>query len=131
MGAREPGGVGVEPEEGDHAEDHEVGVDAENDAAVIPAPAAAHVAGGIEGADERAKKWEAEQVRGVVGRELREPERDEEAEGDHEIGAEERTESRVEEERNHCSIKDRPGVRVGSCGAGWNLRRMKLAKDGF
>jgi hypothetical protein len=46
----DPEGVGVEEEEEDHAEGHEVHVDEEEDAAVIEAPTALHAANGVSGA---------------------------------------------------------------------------------
>jgi hypothetical protein len=46
----DPKGVGVEEEEKDHAEGHEIHVDQEEDAAVIEAPASLHAANGVGGA---------------------------------------------------------------------------------
>ena len=46
----DPVGVGVEEEEEDHAEGHEVHVDEQEDAAVIEAPASLHATDRVGGA---------------------------------------------------------------------------------
>ena len=46
----DPKGVGVEEEEEDHAEGHEIHVDEKEDAAVIETPAPLHAANGVRGA---------------------------------------------------------------------------------
>ena len=47
MRGGDPAGVGVEEEEENHTEGHEVHVDAEDDASVIEAPTALHAADGV------------------------------------------------------------------------------------
>jgi len=46
----DPKGVGVEEEEEDHAEGHEIHVDEKEDATVIEAPAPLHASDGVRGA---------------------------------------------------------------------------------
>ncbi len=46
----DPEGVGVEEEEEDHAEGHEIHVDEEEDAAVVEAPAPLHATNGVRSA---------------------------------------------------------------------------------
>ena len=66
LAGSDPVGVGVEEEEEDHAEGHEVHVDAEEDAAVVEAPAGLHAADGIDGAGDGGQGGEDEQRRGAV-----------------------------------------------------------------
>ena len=47
MRGGDPEGVGVEEEEEDHAEGHEIHVDEKEDAAVIEAPASLHATNGV------------------------------------------------------------------------------------
>ena len=44
-------GVGVDEEEDDHAEGHEVGVDTEDDTGVVEVPTALNAAEGVDGAE--------------------------------------------------------------------------------
>jgi len=46
----DPEGVGVEEEEEDHAEGHEIHVDEKNDATVVEAPAPLHATNSVRGA---------------------------------------------------------------------------------
>ena len=46
----DPASVGVEEEEEDHADGHEVHVDEEEDSAVVEAPAPLHATNGVRGA---------------------------------------------------------------------------------
>ena len=75
-----PAGVGVEEEEEDHAEGHEVHVDAEDDASVIEAPAALHATDGVGGAGDGEEDGKDEEGSGAVVGEVGEEERDGEAE---------------------------------------------------
>ena len=60
-----PVGVGVEEEEEDHAESHQVHVDEEEDSAVVEVPAALHAADGVGGAGDGAEGGENDE-RGCV-----------------------------------------------------------------
>ena len=50
VGGGDPEGVGIEEEEEDHAEGHEIHVDEKEDAAVVEAPAPLHATDGVRGA---------------------------------------------------------------------------------
>ena len=65
----DPEGVGVEEEEEDHAEGHEIHVDEEEDAAVVEAPAPLHAANRVGGAGGGGEGGEDEDGRGVDLRE--------------------------------------------------------------
>ncbi len=65
-------GVGIEEEEENHAEGHEIHVDEQKDAAVVEAPASLHAADGVRGAGDGEESGEDEKRRGVVVREVRE-----------------------------------------------------------
>lgn len=89
MGSGEDGGVGVDEEEEDHAEDHEVGVDAEEDAAMVPAPAWAHAADVIDEAGCGGEGGKGEEWGGVVLGEVGQDEGRGEAEDDEQAAAQE------------------------------------------
>jgi hypothetical protein len=65
MRGGDPEGVGVEEEEENHAEGHEVHVDQENDAAVVEAPAPLDAANGVCGAGGGGEGGEDEERSGV------------------------------------------------------------------
>jgi hypothetical protein len=58
--------VRVEEKEQDHAEGHEVHIDAEDDAAVVPVPSRLHAADGIHGADRGDDSGEEQERGGAV-----------------------------------------------------------------
>src|SRR5260370_11656912 len=62
----EPGHVGIEEEEDDHADGHDVHVDAEDDSGVVVAPAGLHAADGVGGAEGGDQGGEDEQEVGAV-----------------------------------------------------------------
>lgn len=102
MGAGQDGGVGVDEEEEDHGDDHEVGIDTEEDAAVVPAPARAHAADVVDQADGGGERGEDEEGVGVVLGEVGEDERCGEAGEDEDAATEQRASARVEEGRLQC-----------------------------
>ena len=87
MRGGDPAGVGVEEEEENHTEGHEVHVDAEDDASVIEAPTALHAADGVCGAcDGEEGRKDKKRICAVVG-EVREEKRDAETEENEEAAA--------------------------------------------
>jgi hypothetical protein len=108
----DPERVGVEEEKEDHAEGHEVHVDAEDNAAVIEAPAALHATDGVRGACEGDQRRKDESRSGVVVGEVREQKRGCEAGEDQDAAAQQRVGSRIEDgwsQRNAYSQ-----VRIGA-----------------
>ena len=79
LGRGDPAGVGVEEEEENHAEGHEVHVDEEEDSAVIETPAGLHAADSVYGAGGRGDGGDDEQWGGAVVGEIREQNSDAEA----------------------------------------------------
>jgi hypothetical protein len=65
----DPKGVGVEEEEEDHAEGHEIHVDEKDDATVVEAPAPLHATNGVRGAGGGGEGGEDEERSGVDLRE--------------------------------------------------------------
>jgi hypothetical protein len=82
-----PVGVGVEEEEEDHAESHQVHVDEEEDSAVVEVPAALHAADGVGGADDGEQDGKDEEWGGAVVGEVGEEESDGETEENEETAA--------------------------------------------
>ena len=68
----DPTGIGVEEEEEDHAEGHEVHIDEEEDTAVVEAPAGLHAADGVDGASDCSEGGHGEKYGGAVVGEVRE-----------------------------------------------------------
>ncbi len=66
LGGGDPAGVGIEEKEEDHAEGHEVHVDAEEDTTVVEAPARLHAADSVDGAGDGGDDGEDEQWGGAV-----------------------------------------------------------------
>jgi hypothetical protein len=87
LGRSDPAGVGIEEEEENHTEGHEVHVDAENDAGVIEAPAALHAADGVGGADDGDQGGDDEERGSAVVGEVGEEESDGETEENQEAAA--------------------------------------------
>jgi hypothetical protein len=83
----DPAGVGVEEKEENHAEGHEVHVDAEDNAGVIEAPAALHAADGIGGAGQGEQDRKDEEEGGAIVGEVGEEESDGETEENEETAA--------------------------------------------
>ena len=103
VGSGEDGRVGVDKEEEDHAEDHEVGVDGQEDAAVIPAPGWAHAADVVDGAGYGQEGGQDEEGSGVDLREVGHGEGDRKAEQNEDGAAEEGAGTRVEQGWFHLS----------------------------
>jgi hypothetical protein len=97
LGGCDPAGVGVEEEEENHAEGHEVHVDAKDDAGVIEAPAALHAADGVGCAGDGEQGGDDEEGGGVVVREVGEEKSDGETEENQEAAAQKGVGTRVEE----------------------------------
>jgi hypothetical protein len=101
LGGCDPAGVGVEEKEEDHAEGHEVHVDAEDDAGVIEAPTALHATDGVGCARDGEEDGEDEEGSGVVVGEVREEKSGGETEENQEAAAEEGVGMRIEEGMFH------------------------------
>ena len=76
VGGGHPEHVGVEQEEKDQTDGHEVHVEAENYAAVVEAPATLHAADGVQCAQDGDQRGQDQQRSGAVVREVRERKRD-------------------------------------------------------
>ena len=72
-------GVGVEEEEEDHAESHEVHVDEQNDTGVVEIPGSLQAADGVDGTGGCGQGGNGQQHGGVVVREVGEQQGDREA----------------------------------------------------
>jgi hypothetical protein len=116
----DPAGVGVEEEEENHAEGHEVHVDAEEDASVVEAPAGLHAADGVDGAGDGGQGGEDEQRRGAVVGEVGEQEGYAKTGEDENIPAYQGSMTRVEDGMFHVRLsisKDKcAGGFVPACG---------------
>jgi hypothetical protein len=116
----DPAGVGVEEEEENHAEGHEVHVDAEEDACVVKAPTGLHAADGVDGAGDGGQGGEDEQGRGAVVGEVGEQESDAKTHKDENIPAYQGSMTRIEDGMFHVRLsmsKDKcAGGFVPACG---------------
>jgi hypothetical protein len=122
LGRTDPVGVGVEEEEEDHAESHEVHVDEENDAGVVEVPAPLHASDCVDGAGHCSQGREGQQHSGVVVREVGEqqgyPEADEDEDASTEKGWKARVEpgvshtarNRVEGFDDECAVRGRARI---------------------
>jgi hypothetical protein len=102
LGRGHPTGVGIEEEEENHAEGHEVHVDAEDDAGVIEAPTTLHAAGCVGCAGDGDQGGEDEERRGAIVGEVGEKKSDGETGENQEIAAQERVGTRIEEGMFHA-----------------------------
>ncbi len=101
----DPLGVGVEEQEENHADGHEVHIDEEQDAAVVEAPAALHAADGVDGAGDGEESGKDE--KGIwpdVGK-AGDGERDAETEKDEETATEQGADARIEKTGKHAVLK--------------------------
>ena len=130
LGRADPVGVGVEEEEEDHAESHEVHIDEENDAGVVEVPAPLHASDCVDGSGSCSQGREGQQHGGVVVREVGEqqgyPEADEDEDASSEKGWKARVEpgvshtarNRVEGFDDECAVRGRARieaqVKIGS-----------------
>ena len=80
-------GVGVEEEEENHAERHEIHVDEKENTAMVEAPAALHATDGVGGACDGGERGEDEEQRGAVAREAGDEDRRAETYQDKETAA--------------------------------------------
>jgi hypothetical protein len=122
----DPAGVGVEEEEENHAEGHEVHVDAEDYAGVIEAPTALHAADGIGCARHGEEDGKDEEGGGVVVREVGEEKSGGETEENQEAAAQKGMGMRIEEGMSHavCLLrcvynKDKCATGLVPVGGGW------------
>jgi hypothetical protein len=99
VGAVKPVRIRVEQEEENHAEHHEITVDAEDDASVIPTPGGSHAADGICRAKDGGEEWQKEKgcstIMGKVCKDEGECKRQE----DEKVGPRQGTFARIEDGR--------------------------------
>jgi len=96
-------GVGVEEEEEDHAESHEIHVDEEDDAGVVEAPGPLQTTDRVDGACSCGESGNGQQHGGVVMREVREQQGYREADEDEDASSEKRRNTRVEPGASHTA----------------------------
>ena len=89
-------GVGVEEEEEDHAESHQVHVDEEEDSAVVEVPAALHAADGVGCAGESDEGGKDEHWRGAITREAGDEDSRDKTRKNQEAGSNEGSLARIE-----------------------------------
>jgi hypothetical protein len=104
LGGGDPEGVGVEEEEEDHAEHHEIHVDEEEDAAVVETPAPLHAADGVCGAGGGGEGGEDEDWTAADLREAGEEDCCEQTDQDKEDAAEEGSLARIEKAGGHAVL---------------------------
>ena len=107
MGRGHPAGVGVEEEEENHAEGHEIHVNAENDAGVIEAPTALHAAGCVGCAGDGDHGGEDEERGGAIVGEVGEEKSDGETGENQNVAAQKRVDTRIEEGMFHAGTTSR------------------------
>jgi hypothetical protein len=100
----DPEGVGVEEEEEDHAEGHQIHVDKKEDATVIKAPTALHAANGIHGAGGGGDSGEHEERVGADLREAGEEDGGAQTDQDEEAAAQEGSVTRIEKAGEHAVL---------------------------
>ena len=107
----DPAGIGVEQEEENHAEGHQVHVDEQDDSAVVPAPTRAHAAevikrtGDCNECEDR-DPW----ARPIVGK-IGEQDRSGQAEKDQKPSSQEGSVARIEEAIDHAASDSLEGFR--------------------
>jgi hypothetical protein len=102
----DPKRVGVEEEEENHAEGHEVHVDEEENSTVIEAPAPLHATNGVRRARDGGEGGENEERCGMDLREAGEEDGCEQTGQDEQNGAEERSLARIEKAGEHTVLID-------------------------
>jgi hypothetical protein len=100
----DPEGVGVEEEEEDHAEDHEIHVDEKEDAAVVEAPAPLHATNRVRGAGGGGEGGEDEDGGAVDLREAGEEDGYEQTSQDKQNAAREGSLARIEKTGGHTDL---------------------------
>ena len=106
-------GVGVEQQEEDHAEGHEVHVDEKQDAAVVEAPAALHATDGIGGAGNGSQQRKSDQRIWPDVRKVSEKYRDTKTGQDEHKTTRQGTLTRIEDVvfQTSACLQDRPEVK--------------------
>jgi hypothetical protein len=102
----DPEGVGIEKEEEDHAEGHEVHVDEEENASVVEAPAPLHAANSVDGASDSDESGEDEQWSCAAVRKARDRKSCGEAEKNKDAAAYQGTRTRIEKTGQHAILVD-------------------------
>jgi hypothetical protein len=102
----DPEGVGVEEEEENHAEGHEIHVDQEEDATMIEAPTPLHATDGVRRAGGGDEGGENEERCGMDLREAGEEDGCEQTGQDEQNGAEEGSLARIEKTGEHTVLID-------------------------
>jgi hypothetical protein len=115
LGRSDPAGVGVEEEEENHAEGHEIHVDAEDDSSVIEAPAALHTTDCVGCAGDGKQGGEDKERGGAVVGEVGEKKSDGETGENQEIAAQKRLSPRVEDGMFHANTTSRISARLIWC----------------
>lgn len=100
----DPEGVGIEEEEEDHAEGHEIHVDEEEDAAVVEAPARLHAAKGVDGAGDGDESREDDEWSRMAVGEAGDKKRRGETEQDKNATAYQGTRTRIEKTGEHAIL---------------------------
>ena len=103
-GRGDPAGVGVEEEEENHAERHEIHVDQQQDAAVVEAPSALHTADGVCGAGYSEECGEDEKRSGAVVGKVGEEDGYGETYEDEDVAPEKGTPARIEKAGEHTIL---------------------------
>ena len=91
--------VGIDKQEEDHAERHQVHVDAEDHAGVIKVPTAAHTTDSVHSAEHGEQGRQQQQEGGAIVGEVGEPDGDKHAEDNHDVPAGKGTVSWVQNQR--------------------------------
>ena len=99
MSCADPKEVGIEQEEEDQRNGHEIHVDTEDDAAVVKAPAALYAADGFSRADYRDQRRQQEKQRWTEMREVGQRDCDEDAGENQDVGTGQGVFTRIEDGR--------------------------------
>ena len=102
----DPAGVGVEEEEENHAEGHEIHVDEQKDAAMVETPTALHAANGVRGARHGEECRENEKQGGAVVGKVGEEDGYSEADENEEVAPEKGSPARIEKAGEHTILND-------------------------
>lgn len=101
----EPVGVGVEEQEENHDECHEVHVDTEDDSGVVKAPATLDAADCLGGTENSEDSGDDEEEGGAVVGEVGEWHSDGQAKEDEDVATNERALTRVEDSEGHALLQ--------------------------
>jgi hypothetical protein len=134
LGRGYPTGVGVEEEEEDQAEGHEIHVDAKDDAGMIEAPTTLHATDCIGCAGDGKQGGEDEERGGAIVGEVGEEKSDGETGENQEVAAQKRVGTRIEEGMFHAGTTSRISAQlvwcqfVGGQSCAQSLRSTNLAR---